>query len=131
MPAILITGASRGLGLEFASQYAAERAEVFAGCRSMARADALRAIQKSAVSNFSIVEMDVTDLESIRGAAAQLNDASIDVLINGAGIAGAPGQTTGNIDYKSWAHVLDVNTLGPMRVLESFMEHIARASESW
>jgi NAD(P)-dependent dehydrogenase (short-subunit alcohol dehydrogenase family) len=68
MPAILITGANRGLGLEFASQYAAERARVFAACRSPASADALRNIQKSGASNFSIVEMDVTDLESIRRA---------------------------------------------------------------
>jgi NAD(P)-dependent dehydrogenase (short-subunit alcohol dehydrogenase family) len=59
--------------------------------------------------------------------AAQLNEAPIDVLINGAGVAGAPGQTTGKIDYKSWAHVHDVNALGPMRVLESFIEHIAQS----
>jgi NAD(P)-dependent dehydrogenase (short-subunit alcohol dehydrogenase family) len=127
MQTILITGASRGLGLEFASQYAAEGARVFGACRSPASAGALRDIQNSAASNFSIVEMDVTDLESVRRAAAQLDEASIDVLINNAGIGGAPGQTTGNIDYKSWAHVLDVNTLGPMRVLESFIEHLARS----
>ena len=127
MSAILITGASRGLGLEFASQYASEEARVFAACRSPASADALRNIEKNAAGNLSIVEMNVTDLGSIRRAAAQLNEASIDVLINGAGITGTPGQITGNIDYKSWAQVLDVNTLGPMRVLESFIEHIARS----
>jgi NAD(P)-dependent dehydrogenase (short-subunit alcohol dehydrogenase family) len=49
------------------------------------------------------------------------------VLINSAGIAGASGQTTGNVDYKSWAHVLEVNTMGPLRVLECFIEHIARS----
>jgi NAD(P)-dependent dehydrogenase (short-subunit alcohol dehydrogenase family) len=127
MVTILISGANRGLGLEFASQYAAEGAEVFAACRSAASADSLRNIQKNAAKGFSVVEMDVTDLESIRRVAAQLNEVSIDVLINGAGIVGAPGQTSGNIDYKSWARVLDVNTLGPMRVLECFIEHIARS----
>jgi NAD(P)-dependent dehydrogenase (short-subunit alcohol dehydrogenase family) len=54
-------------------------------------------------------------------------DVSIDVLINSAGIAGASGQTTGNVDYDSWAHVLEVNTMGPLRVLECFIEHIARS----
>ena len=51
-------------------------------------------------------------------AATQLKDIPIDVLINSAGIAGAPGQKTGNVDYKSWAHVFNVNTMGPLRVLE-------------
>jgi NAD(P)-dependent dehydrogenase (short-subunit alcohol dehydrogenase family) len=127
MPTILITGANRGLGLEFAAQYAADGAPVFAACRSPASAAMLREIQNNAAGDFRIVEMHVSDLESIRAAAEQLRDASIEVLINCAGMAGAPGQTTGNIDYKSWAHVLDVNTLGPMRVLESFIEHLARS----
>jgi hypothetical protein len=35
------------------------------------------------------------------------------------------GQTIGNIDYKSWLKVLDVNTLGPMRVSEAFVDHVA------
>jgi NAD(P)-dependent dehydrogenase (short-subunit alcohol dehydrogenase family) len=37
------------------------------------------------------------------------------------------GQKTGNVDYKSWADVLNVNTVGPLRVLESFTDHIARS----
>ena len=44
--------------------------------------------------------MDVTDAQSVREAATQLKDISIDVLINSAGIAGVPGQTTGNVDYE-------------------------------
>jgi NAD(P)-dependent dehydrogenase (short-subunit alcohol dehydrogenase family) len=56
----------------------------------------------------------------------QLKDVAIDVLIISAGIAGAPGQKTGNVDYESWADVLNVDTVGPLRVLESFIDHIAR-----
>ena len=129
MMTVLITGANRGLGLEFASQYAAAGERVFAACRSPAAADALRNMQKKAAGNLSILEMDVTDLENIRDAAARLQQFAIDVLINSAGVAGTPGQTAGNVDYKSWAHVLDVNALGPMRVLESFIEHIARSEK--
>jgi NAD(P)-dependent dehydrogenase (short-subunit alcohol dehydrogenase family) len=33
----------------------------------------------------------------------------------------------GNIDYKTWMHVLDVNTLGPMRVAEAFVDNVARS----
>ena len=118
MTSILITGANRGLGFEFAGQYAGDGARVFAACRYPATAGALRQFEKNAAGKLSIVAMDVTDVESVRNAAAQLNEVAIDVLINGAGIAGASGQTTGNVDYKSWAHVLDVNTMGPLRVLE-------------
>ena len=69
--------------------------------------------------------MDVTNAESVREAAGQLKDYAIDVLINCAGIGGAPGQRAGNIDYESWAQVLDVNTLGPSR----FSDHIARSEQ--
>ena len=67
----------------------------------------------------------MTDAKSVGSAAAQLKDLAIDVLINAAGIAGPSGQTAGNVDYKAWAEVLEVNTMGPLRVLESFIEHIA------
>jgi NAD(P)-dependent dehydrogenase (short-subunit alcohol dehydrogenase family) len=36
-------------------------------------------------------------------------------------------QKSGNVDYESWAHVFDVNTMGPLRALESFSDHIARS----
>ena len=44
-----------------------------------------------------------------------------------AGIVGAPGQKTGNVNYESWAHEFNVNTMGPLRVVESFSDHIARS----
>jgi short-subunit dehydrogenase len=48
----------------------------------------------------NVVAMDVTDAESVRNATTQLKDVAIDVLINSAGIAGASGQKTGNVDYQ-------------------------------
>jgi len=127
MSTVLITGANRGLGFEFARQYTNEGFRVFAACRNPAAADALRQLEQSSKGLLSIISMDVTDAESVGKAAAQLKDGAIDVLINNAGIGGAAGQTTGNVDYKSWAHVLDVNTMSPLRVLESFIEPIARS----
>jgi NAD(P)-dependent dehydrogenase (short-subunit alcohol dehydrogenase family) len=69
--------------------------------------------------------MEVTDAETIALAAASVNGA-IDVLINSAGIVGKPGQTTGSLDYTAWAEVFDVNTMGPLRITEGFLDHIAR-----
>jgi NAD(P)-dependent dehydrogenase (short-subunit alcohol dehydrogenase family) len=128
MPAaILITGANRGLGFEFVSQYLADGRRVFAACRNPASANKLARLVQDTGGMLNVVAMDVTDAESVRNAATQLKDVAIDVLINCAGIAGASGQKTGNIDYESWAHVFDVNTMGPLRVIESFRDHIVRS----
>ncbi|MGH6848577.1 MAG: SDR family oxidoreductase [Methylocella sp.] len=126
--AILITGANRGLGFEFVSQYLADGRRVFAACRNPASANKLARLVQDAGGMLNVVAMDVTDAESVRNAATQLKDVAIDVLINCAGIVGAPGQNTGNVDYESWAHVFDVNTMGPLRVIESFRDHIARSA---
>ncbi|MGH6935122.1 MAG: SDR family oxidoreductase [Methylocella sp.] len=125
--AILITGANRGLGFEFASQYLADGWRVFAACRSPAAECKLRGLAQDTGGMLKIVALDVTDPESIRNAAAKLKDVAVDVLLNSAGIAGASGQKTGNVDYESWAQVFAVNTMGPLRVLESFSDHIARS----
>ncbi len=123
--AVLITGANRGLGFEFARQYSTDGGRVFAACRNPATASELRRLAQDRSGRLNVIAMDVTDAESVKNAATQLKDVAIDVLINSAGIAGVPGQKTGNVDYESWAHVFDVNTMGPLRVLESFSDHIA------
>src|ERR1700746_429907 len=119
MTAVLITGANRGLGFEFAAQYVADGWRVFAACRNPATASELRRLAQDTGGKLSVIAIDVTDAESVRNAATQLRDVAIDVLINSAGIAGAPGQKTGNVNYDSWTHVFDVNTMGPLRVIES------------
>jgi NAD(P)-dependent dehydrogenase (short-subunit alcohol dehydrogenase family) len=124
---ILITGANRGLGFEFARQYVADGWRVFAACRNPTTASELRRLAQVPGDMLNIIAMDVTDVESVRNAAIQLKDVAINVLINSAGIAGVPGLKTGNVDYESWAHVFDVNTMGPLRVIESFADHIARS----
>src|SRR5713101_2205229 len=125
MPSIMITSANRGLGLEFVRQYAADGWRIFAACRIPDAADDLHKLART--HSVTVFPMDVTDLSSIRHAAAGLNDESIDVLVNSAGIIGKPGQRTGNIDYESWQQVLNVNTMGPLRVTEAFVEQVARS----
>ena len=125
---VLITGANRGLGFEFARQYATDGWRVFAACRNPTTASELKRLAQDRRGKLTVVAMDVTDAASVKNAATQLKDVAVDLLINSAGIGGAPGQKTGDVDYESWAQVLNVNTMGPLRVLESFCDHIA-ASE--
>ena len=127
MPSTLITGANRGLGLEFTRQYAAEGWKVYAACRDPRSASELRRLADTCDHNIRVIGLDVTDLASVKSAAARLDGQAIDLLLNNAGIGGARGQTVGNIDYKEWAKVLDVNTIGPMRVSEAFVDHVARS----
>ena len=127
MPSTLITGANRGLGLEFARQYAEAGWQVYATCRDPSSASALRRLADASGGNVEIMALDVTDLASIKAAAAHLKDRPIDVLLNNAGVGGPRRQAIGNIDYDAWADVLDVNTLGPLRVSEAFVDNVARS----
>lgn len=73
-----------------------------------------------------IIELDVTEETTIKEAAKQIQE-PIDILINNAGIAGPPDQRSGKIDYAAWREVLDVNTMGPLRVTEAFIRQLARS----
>ena len=127
MPTTLVTGANRGLGLEFARQYAAEGWQVIAACRAPKGAKELQQIAAASGGRIRILEMDVTDAASVRAAAAGLKGEVIDLLLNNAGVGGPPGQQLGKLDYAAWARVLDTNTLGPMRVVEAFLENVANS----
>ena len=127
MRSVLITSASRGIGLEFVRQYATDGWQVFAACRDPAAADSLQAIAQGTEGRVEVFPMDVSDVPGIARAAARLRDRSIDVLINSAGIMGKSGQRIGDMDYDSWAEVLDVNTMGPMRVTEAFIDNLRRS----
>jgi NAD(P)-dependent dehydrogenase (short-subunit alcohol dehydrogenase family) len=111
----------------FAKQYAVEGWRVIACCRKPEDAIALKKLAPSARDMVSVIAMDVADNDTVRNAALTLKDVVVDILINSAGIAGVPQQSTGKIDYASWARVLDVNTMGPLRVLEAFTDNLARS----
>jgi NAD(P)-dependent dehydrogenase (short-subunit alcohol dehydrogenase family) len=122
VPTVLITGAGRGLGYEFARQYAADGWKVIGTVRD-ARA-------KAALTKLGVDApiADVTDSKSIAQLAEGLEDAPIDVLICNAGIYGPRHQTFGKLDYAAWDEVLRVNLFGPTAVAEALLENVA-ASE--
>jgi NAD(P)-dependent dehydrogenase (short-subunit alcohol dehydrogenase family) len=122
---VLVTGANRGLGLEFARQYAADGWRVFAGCRSPQYAEELRELAGDSGGRIRVFGIDVTSGPSVKAAAAELKGQSLDLLINNAGVGGPRGERLGDLDYVAWARVLEANTLGPMRVVEAFVDHIA------
>ncbi len=131
MPSVLITGANRGLGLEFSRQYAEAGWQVFATCRDPAAAEALQALRRTQPA-LQVHPLDVADFASIDRLATTLGGHPIDVLLNNAGLFGPkPGaekdlrQNFGSMDYDIWAEVLRVNLMAPMRMAEAFVEHVA------
>jgi len=121
MTTVLVTGANRGIGLELAKQFAADRAEVIATCRAPAKADALKTVK----GKVRVMALDVTDARSVAALKKDLGDVPIDILINNAGI----GTPRGTQDYEARLAVFRTNTLGPWIVSEALHDNVKRSQQ--
>ncbi len=127
MPVVLITGASRGIGLALAKAYAARRDKVYACVRQSVDLDELEALAAASRGWLEILQMDVSDPASIARARRQLESEPIDVLINNAGVSGPDHQTATDMDYDGLMDTLAVNTIGPLRVANAFLPNLKAA----
>jgi NAD(P)-dependent dehydrogenase (short-subunit alcohol dehydrogenase family) len=126
---VLITCASRGLGLELAKQYAAAGAGVIACCREPEKATELQELAKrSADGRVTVLELDVTDLDHIHRLADDLAGQPIDILINNAGIYPRKGERFGSVDGEAWMRTFRTNTIAPLRMCEALIEHVASSA---
>ena len=126
MPTVLITGSNRGLGLEFAIQYAQDGWNAIATCRNPDKADRLSALAAEN-SSLSIEMMDVADHGSVDALAEKLAGTPIDILVNNAGIASDDfeKQMLGGFDFDAWTYMFRTNTLGPLKVSEAFASNVS------
>lgn len=136
MPTLLVTGANRGLGLEFVRQYGADGWRVHAICRAPSNAADLDAVAAESSGRVSIHAADVSDLASIDAVAETLAGEALDVVINNAGVY-APaaarrdsvGQGLDDMDFDFWQAALRINTLAPFKVAQAFRAHLAASDQ--
>jgi NAD(P)-dependent dehydrogenase (short-subunit alcohol dehydrogenase family) len=127
MATVLVTGANRGLGLEFARQYAADGWEVYATAREPEKSEELRELAGEH-SNVKVKELDIAKKQSVQALAEELDGKAIDVSILNSGVYPRKGQKIGQIDYEGWREAFETNVLGTIRVAEAMLDNIA-ASE--
>lgn len=135
MPSLLITGANQGLGLEFTRQYAADGWRVIACCRSPESADALGELA-STDADITIERLDVRDHPAIDALGKKYAGQPLDILLNNAGIIGPlpiaeniGRQHFGTLDYEVWRDVIETNTIAPVKMAETFVEHLAAGEQ--
>jgi NAD(P)-dependent dehydrogenase (short-subunit alcohol dehydrogenase family) len=127
MPTVMITGANRGLGLEFARQYAAADWRVIATSRTPDKAEALRAL----APRVTIHRLDVVDLAATAALGRALAAEAIDVLIANAGISVARDMTAGKVadGIEAWERTMRVNAVAPLALAGTFHAQVARSEQ--
>jgi len=129
MSTVLITGSNRGIGLEFARQYAEKGWRVIATARDPANATELAALVAKH-SNLVVEPLDVSDNAAIDALAAKYRGEPVDVLLNNAGWLGdRDAQALDRLDYATFEEVLRVNTYAPMKLSQAFLDNVAASGQ--
>lgn len=121
---VLITGANRGIGLEYVKQYAENGDQVYATVRDLNQATALKHLA-SQHNNVELLTLDVADVSAIRALANVLSTLTVDILISNAGTY--PDSAFGNTDVQAWLQAFQVNTLSTYYLAEAFLPQLQRA----
>jgi NAD(P)-dependent dehydrogenase (short-subunit alcohol dehydrogenase family) len=123
---IVVTGANRGIGLEFVKQLLARGERVVAAVREPRSADALRSLEGAHPGALRVMACDVGDDASVAEFARALGGGAVDVLVNNAGVRGE-WTSLEAMDTAEALRTYSVNALGPLRVTRALLPHLLRA----
>lgn len=127
MKHVIVTGASRGIGLELVRQYLSRGDRVTAAARD-ANTPALVDLAKSHADRLTIRALDVKSPESIDAFARAVGDVAVDILVNNAAIAGGRGA----LESFSMQDALDVfatNAVGPVLLTRALRKNLRRGTD--
>jgi len=124
---VVITGCSRGIGLEFVRQYLEDGWRVFATCRNPEGALELNRLAASHPERLSVHPLDVVNARHIDALKAVLGVEPLDLLINNAGVLGPREQGFGQTHPEVWGHTLLVNAIAPIKLIEALIDNLAAA----
>jgi NAD(P)-dependent dehydrogenase (short-subunit alcohol dehydrogenase family) len=119
MPRALVTGAGRGLGLEFARQYRATGWDVLATCRGDDAAKTLASL------GCEVARLDVTDAAAVDALMAGVAPGSLDLAVLNAGTAGRRTPVLQSTAPEDFDAVMRANVFGPMRFLPALADRVA------
>ena len=124
MPTVLVTRASRGIGLGFAQHYARAGWDVLATCRQPREAPTLRRLP-----NTEVLPLDLDDEAAIERLAEGLSGQPLDLLLNNAGVLGPRNMALGTSQQSEWLEVLRTNTVGPYLLAERVAANVLASSQ--
>ena len=132
MKTILITGANQGIGFETARQLAQSGHFVYLGSRDKNKGqEAVNKLKESGISNVAWLELDVTNIDSIRQARQALENktAALDVLINNAGISGEQPQNISTGKMGNLRQIFETNFFGVVQTTQQFIPLLKKAAQ--
>lgn len=128
MKTVLITGANRGIGLEFVDQYANDGWRVLACTRKPAAAGELNRLAARFPDTIQVNVLDVADHEQIAQLSHELSEEKIDLLINNAGVyPSARDASFHQIDYEAWGYAFEVNAMAPLKMADAFYAQVVKS----
>ena len=128
MATILVTGANRGLGIEFVEQYLNKGYEVIATYRNENSSMDLIEMGNER-SNLKLLQLDVSSKKSLNSFAKNLGNLPIDIFINNAGVYGPRNSSFGNVDEENWIPAIKVNAIAPILLTQLIIKNIRAGAD--
>ena len=132
MKSAIVTGANKSIGFEIAKQLAQLGYFVYIGSRDNTKGlKAIKNLNAIGLSNVDCIQLDITDLNSIKAARQQLESKiqNLDILINNAGISGGFPQPATKVSIDTIRLVFETNFFGTVQVTQEFIELLKKSDQ--